>query len=332
MSEQIGVIATTISGSIKDWSKVERIVPLFNEHGFDDVQLFSVDTHIAAKQKAEELAKSGVRWIISAGGSGTFNAVVEGCLTSKADLSRLRIGFLRKGSADLIGKVLDMPDEIEDAIRVFAESIRFDTHIGCDVVEVTDPDSKSLPRHILGYSGLVIFGEVPYFTENRYTKYYKGILSQLFGDLAPFFVGMMLATMKTLVRRIATGTRGWRMKIDGKQEVTGRYQALILVNGDLGPNLPFAQGKALGSGEMYLFGIRDIGLHKMPGQIKKAWDSSIREDPERWGFEAYTVKNRLEIKPLDGDSFPVNVDGSTMRCARAVSFHIADQIKLIARA
>ena len=28
MSPHIDVIATTISGSIKDWSKVERIVPL----------------------------------------------------------------------------------------------------------------------------------------------------------------------------------------------------------------------------------------------------------------------------------------------------------------
>jgi hypothetical protein len=33
MSQPIDVIATTISGSISDWSKVERIEPLFAEHG-----------------------------------------------------------------------------------------------------------------------------------------------------------------------------------------------------------------------------------------------------------------------------------------------------------
>ena len=38
----IEIIATTISGSIADWSKVKRIVPLFHEHGFTDVNLVEV--------------------------------------------------------------------------------------------------------------------------------------------------------------------------------------------------------------------------------------------------------------------------------------------------
>jgi Diacylglycerol kinase catalytic domain len=331
MSEQIAVIATTISGSVKDWGKVKRIVPLFREHGFDDVQLFSEDTHAAAKKRAEELVGSGVKWVISAGGSGTFNAVVDGCLNAKSNLSKLRIGFLRKGSADLLGKVLNMPDEIEDAIRVFANSIRNDTHIPCDVIQVTDTGSKIPPRRILGYGGFEIFGEVPFFTENRYTKYYKGVLSQVFGDLGPFFTGMVLATGKTILGRIATGTRRWNFKIDGGKEASGQYQALIMVNGYLGPNLPFAKGKALGSGEIYLFGVRDVGIHMMPGQIKKAWDSSILEDPERWGFDAFTITKQLEIKPADKGSFPVNVDGSTMRCTGPVSIKIENQIKLISK-
>ena len=47
MGEDSGVhvIATTISGSIKDWGKVERIVPLFRQLGRDDVELHVVDSH-----------------------------------------------------------------------------------------------------------------------------------------------------------------------------------------------------------------------------------------------------------------------------------------------
>jgi diacylglycerol kinase family enzyme len=113
MSTTIDVIATTTSGSISDWAKVERIRPLFAEHGFDDVTLHVIDTHAEARAKTREVLADGRRLLISAGGSGTFNAVLEGCCDSGVPLGEIRLGFLRKGSADLIGKVLDMPDEIE---------------------------------------------------------------------------------------------------------------------------------------------------------------------------------------------------------------------------
>ena len=104
----IQVIATTISGSIRDWGKVERIVPLFEDHGRDDVTLHAVDSHAEARIRTAEVVRNGSRQIISAGGSGTFNAVLEGCLDSDVSLREISLGFLRKGSADLIGKVLDL--------------------------------------------------------------------------------------------------------------------------------------------------------------------------------------------------------------------------------
>ena len=48
----IEVIATTISGSISDWSKVERIVPLFVERGWGEVTMHAVDSHAEARQRA----------------------------------------------------------------------------------------------------------------------------------------------------------------------------------------------------------------------------------------------------------------------------------------
>ncbi len=58
-SPPIEVIATTISGSISDWSKVERIVPLFAAHGWSDVTMHAVDSHAEARQRASELVASG---------------------------------------------------------------------------------------------------------------------------------------------------------------------------------------------------------------------------------------------------------------------------------
>jgi len=106
---KIDVIATTISGSISDWKKIEQIKPLFADHGFNDVVLHSCDSHSEARQIACNSLLAGGRRPISAGGSGTFRAVMEGCLDSGVPMDEIRLGFLRKGSADLIGKVLKMP-------------------------------------------------------------------------------------------------------------------------------------------------------------------------------------------------------------------------------
>jgi hypothetical protein len=106
---------------------------------------------------------------------------------------------------------------------------------------------------------------------------------------------------------------------------------MVIVNGDLGKDLPFARSVPLGSGDFYLFTFRDLGFLRLFGQMKRAWNASILEDPERWGFESFCIKERLILKPDRDDAFPVNVDGSTLLCRHSASFEIVGQIRLISR-
>ena len=330
-NEHIDVIATTISGSIADWGKVKHIVPLFNNHGYTNVSLFALGSHAEARAKTRECIQNGTRIVISAGGSGTFNSVLEGCCDSGIDLHEIMLGFLRKGSANLIGKTLGMPDEIEEAIKVFAESITAKRTALCDVILAESERGSQKPRHFVGYGGAEIFGEIPFYTENRFIKYYKGILSQLFGDLGPFFVGASLASAGRISRSILKGRRKWEVIVDHQKVTESHYQAFIIVNGDLGKDLPLAKSMPLGSGEFYLFALRDFRLLKLPGQFKHTWDSSVSVDPARWGFESYRIKESLQLKPDNDSVFDVNTDGSTMKCIGSVRFRISDQIRLIAR-
>ncbi len=328
----IEVIATTISGSIRDWGKVEKIIPLFRAHGREDVTLHVVDSHAGAREKTRERVLAGGRILISAGGSGTFNSVLEGCIDTGVSLSEITLGFLRKGSADLIGKTLDMPDVIEDAVEVFVDSLAGGYTVKCDVIGALCGGEQAGARHFVDYGGAGIFGRIPHYTENRFIKYYKDILSQLFGDMGPFFVGATLSSLERATGKLLGKAREWRISVDGSEQARGRYQAMIIVNGDLGPDLPFARSVPLGSGDFHLFALRDIGLHKLPGQFRHAWDASVLEQPERWGFEAYRIDDTLRIE-VDGDApFPVNVDGSTLLCRHSASFRIVDQINLISRA
>ncbi|WP_432472832.1 diacylglycerol/lipid kinase family protein [Amphritea sp. HPY] len=329
MHNQIDVIATTISGSISDWGKIERIVPEFNRRGWSHVNLHSADSHAEARNITRQLVLDGTRTLISAGGSGTFNSVLEGCIDSGAPLSQITLGFLRKGSADLIGKTLGMPDEIEQAIAVFVNSLEQGFTQPCDVIRITSDNNDTAGRHFVGYSGAGIFGRIPHFTENRFMKYYKGILSQLFGDLGPFFVGAALTTGEKVLHKLVHKPEQWKI-MDGNQILSrGKFQAMIIVNGDLGPDLPFARGKSLGSGSFYLFAIRDLGILRLPGQFRRAWNSSIQEQAEQWGFESFSIREELVISKDDGAAFPVNVDGSTLICQPDARFRIIDQIRLI---
>lgn len=328
-SERVEVIATTISGSIKDWAKVERIVPLFRQHGRDDVTLHVAETHSRAREIARDLAVRGARTLIAAGGSGTFNRVLEGCIDAGTGLEEFRLGFLRKGSADLIGKTLGMPDVVEDAVRVFVRSLAQNRTAPCDVIRVESEAGPEPPRHFVGYGGAALFGRVPHYTENRFIKYYKGVLGQLLGDMGPFFVGALLTVIERTARDLVRGKTPWSIELDRREVARERYQALILANGYLGPDMPFARGVPLGSGDFHLFGLRDLGLLRIPGQFRHAWDGSVLEDPGRWGFEQWRVTGTLRLRPEDGRPFPVNVDGSTMVCRGSARLRIADRIRLI---
>jgi len=330
-NKKIDVIATTISGSIKDWGKVKHIIPLFTKYGFTNVSLFSVDSHIKAREKTCECLKDGSRIIISAGGSGTFNSVLEGCCDSGIDLNEINLGFLRKGSADLIGKTLGMPDNIDEAIKVFVDSINADKKIKCDIILASSEEGQVMPRHFVGYGGAEIFGRIPYYTENRFIKYYKGIFSQLFGDLGPFFIGASLACFERASKSLLKGKTKWQIIVDDNLVSENIYQVFIIVNGDLGKDLPLAKSVPLGSGDFYLFALKDLGLFKLSGQFKSTWNASVLENPDKWGFESYCIKKSLKLMPTKGDSFNVNIDGSTMKCQKSVNFSISNQINLISK-
>ena len=79
-----------------------------------------------------------------------------------------------------------------------------------------------------------------------------------------------------------------------------------------------------------MFAIRDLGTFKLAKQFRKAFDGSIVEEPEKWGFEGYTIREALVIEPKGGGVFPVNVDGSTMMSTDWARFRIVERINLIA--
>ncbi len=114
---KVNIVATTISGSFKDWKKLDSMESEFRRY-HESSKAFIVDSHKEAFEVTRSLIKQGAKIIVSAGGAGTFNSVLEGCCSDQAPPTELRLAFLRKGSADLIGKVLNIPDELGPAVKI----------------------------------------------------------------------------------------------------------------------------------------------------------------------------------------------------------------------
>ena len=106
---------------------------------------------------------------------------------------------------------------------------------------------------------------------------------------------MGLALGRRVSSQICVNPQITEILVDGEPVAEGRYQAVIVVNGYLGPDLPFSI-KPLGSGEFYIFGIRDMGFFKLVRQAKQALRGTISEHRVELGFESYVAKRRLELR------------------------------------
>ena len=328
--DHIDIIATTMSGSIQDQRKVSEIEPEFRSRTSRPVQVHLADTHAEAQALAHDVVARGCRTIVSAGGAGTFNAVLEGVHTGGATPSDLRLAFLCKGSANLIGKALNIPDHLPAAVSAIVEGIENDHCVTADIlaVEATEPDGRVQRRHMVGFAGLGVFGEVPRFTETRLIKLYKGILGTLFGDLGPFFVGLAMATVWWRLQRLLGRVPSMSLTLEDKEVPPDTWGAVMVLNRDLGADFPLGRGLSLGSGTFRVIVLRYEGIRKVLRQLKSCRRGNILDEPERYGATVATVRT-FSVRPVKRRPYMVNVDGLRMTTRGEVRLSVSGQVKLI---
>lgn len=329
--ETIEIIATTMSGSMQDQQKIPSILPEFSKHTSRPVRVHAVDTHAEARAVAHEIVTHGGRIVVSAGGGGTFNAVLEGCLIDGRVPAGLRLAFLRKGSADLIGKVLAIPDTLDGAVEAILDGIDQDRCIPMDIlaVDTTEPDGTSQHKHMVGFGGFGAFGEVPRISESRMIKYYKGFLGSLFGDLGPFAVALTLAGISWRVQRFLHRLPPTIVSLDGEEIGPDTFPAIVIMNGDLGHDFPLGQRLALGSGSFRVILLRYRGLRQAISQIIACRNAAILSEPDRYNAIVRTV-TRVSVHPVRALPYMVNVDSLKLPTAGTVEVTVGDRVQVIA--
>jgi diacylglycerol kinase family enzyme len=326
----IEVIVTTISGSIQDQRKVGQIGPEFRSRTSRPVRVNAADSHDQARSITHEIVARGGRTIVSAGGAGTFNAALEGAHLNGAVPPDVRLAFLRKGSADLIGKALGIPDQLPAAVEAILQGIQSNWLIPADIlaVEATGLDGAVQSRHLVGFGGMGLLGEVPRFTESRWIKLYKGVLGWLLGDLGPFYVGLVLAAGWWQLQRLLGRVPPLSLTLDDEEIAAETWSAVVLINGDLGDEFPLGRGLLLGSKSFRIIALRYRGVREALRQLKSVQDGTILEQPERYGAVVRTVRC-LVVRPATPCPYMVNVDGGGMLARGDVQISVSGRVSLV---
>jgi hypothetical protein len=326
----IDVIATTISGSLQDQRKVGRIGPEMQARTARTVRVHLAHSHAEARAAARSIVLAGGRTLVSAGGSGTLNAVLEGAHLGDSIPDDVRLAFLRKGSADLIGKVLGVPDDLPGAIAAVIGGIEADRLLEADVLHVAaiEPDGRRQDRHLVGFAGFGVFGEVPRFTESRVVKLYKGLLGSALGDMGPFLTGMVLAMVWWQILKRCGRLPALALTLDDERFGPEIWGSVMVLNGDLGADFPLGRSLALGSGSFRTVALHDRGLAMARRQIGAGRSGALLEGPSRY---AAIVRDgrRLEACPDSPRPYMVNVDGLRLLTRGSVGISVSGRVRLV---
>jgi diacylglycerol kinase family enzyme len=260
-----------------------------------------------------------------------MNAVLEGCHVGGAIPPDLRLAFLRKGSADLIGKALHVPDDLGQATLAISRAITADRTMPADVlaVETIGADGRGEVRHVLGFGGIGLFGDLPRFTEVPVVKLYKGLLGTLFGDLGPFYAGLALATVTWCARCAVGRVPVFELDLDGERLRPERWQTVVILNGELGREFRIARGLRFRSGSFRVVVLHHRSARAMLRQLRGALTGALLDDPAAYDVTVREVRTFVARPIGTPRRFMVNVDGLRQHSVGPVRVSVSGEVQLV---
>ncbi|OIP00759.1 MAG: hypothetical protein AUJ98_06465 [Bacteroidetes bacterium CG2_30_33_31] len=110
----------------KDWPKIEAMII---DAGLKYKKVLTEYRHHAIKLTKMYVAQ-GYRKLICVGGDGTINEVVNGIMTSKANLQEVSFGVIMIGTGNDWGRMFDIPTDYKKALKVIIDAKKFQQDVG----------------------------------------------------------------------------------------------------------------------------------------------------------------------------------------------------------
>ncbi len=262
----------------KDW---EKISALLEKAGL----LFSV-RFTGKKEDAIAFATGGIetgfRKIITVGGDGTLNEVVNGVLrNSTCPALDISLGLIPVGTGNDWGRMLGIPSDYEKAIKIIREEKKMLHDAG--VVSFSGESGK-IERYFINIAGLGFESAVVKRTNFQKDHGHSGKLIYFYNLL------MSLLSYKNTRTEII---------IDGEEVVTDLF-SLNIGNGIYcGGGMRQTPGAQPDDGLLDVTIIGNIGKLEIIRKLHMLYDGTILEHPKIKGYKCKNVKVTSAVTDMD---------------------------------
>jgi diacylglycerol kinase (ATP) len=281
------VIVNPAAGAGKTGRLWPRISEMFRGHGLRfEHDLTEAPGH--ATELAREAVAQGHELVVSVGGDGTVNEVVNGFYAS-GSVNGTALGIVSTGTGSDYIRTVGVPRRCEEACRRFLEPRKVTVDLG--VLEYAR-NGHQVERLFVNFAGTGFDAEIVRRTNQRQ---YKAL-----GGLAAYLLGALTTVLTYRNRDIS-------LKLDG-EKVDMRACAVIVNNGKYGGGGMFtAPDASLDDGLFDVLIIDDIGKPDLVWSLPRIYKGTHLSHPK------VTLKQarEIEIAPRDG-RLPLQADGEPL--------------------
>lgn len=284
------VIVNPNSGSrkgLKDWDLIAKLLVQYGIE-FDNIFTEHKNHAIEISRKA---VLDGYRKIIVVGGDGTMNEVINGVFSQdKVQTKKIKIGMIPVGTGNDWGRMYDIPNNYEAAIKIIQNNNTFIQDAG----KINYENAENHIRYFVNMAGMGYDALVAQKT-NSMKEQGKG---GPFAYLINLFLGLIQYKFNHM-----------NIAIDGEQKYNGKVFSISIgickFNGGGMMQLPDAVPD---NGKFDITLIKKASKFKVITNIKNLYDGSFVKIPE---VETFTGK-KIEIIARPKHSVFLEADGESL--------------------
>lgn len=278
----VKVIVNPVAGAGRTAREWPRIMGLFKGHGLRfEHDLTEAPGH--AVELAKTAAKKGYEIVISVGGDGTINEVVNG-LYEAGHIKDAMLGIISTGTGSDYIRTVGISRRYEEACRCFLQPKKLTVDLG--VVEYAS-DGSTMKRIFVNFAGMGFDAEIVRHT----TQHFKAL-----GGMPSYLLGALTTLVFYRNKKIS-------LIIDG-EEVEKEVCAVVMNNGRYGGGGMFTAPEAeLSDGLLDVLIIGNISKADLLWSLPRIYKGTHLTHPK------VTVRKAREIEIKSAQPMHLQADG-----------------------
>ncbi|OGO30897.1 MAG: hypothetical protein A2Z29_01440 [Chloroflexi bacterium RBG_16_56_11] len=294
MSSYARVIVNPAAGAGRTGRNWPRIMSLFRRHGLRfEHAITEAPGH--ATELAKEAARRGYETVVSVGGDGTVNEIVNGLHTA-GDSRDTRLGIISTGTGSDYIRTLGIPRRCEEACRRLIAAKHRAVDLGVAEYSV---DGHREVRLFVNFAGMGFDAEIV----RRTTQQFKSL-----GGLPAYLCGV-LATV------VAYKNKSIRLTLDGETMDKKVCTVIMNIGRYGGGGMKTAPGAIVDDGMFDVLVIGDVSKPDLLRSLPRIYRGTHLSHPK------VTLKKAKEIEIDSGQPVRLQADGELLGRVPA-RFHI----------